>query len=398
MTRIENDWRKVRDQILIEPSIRYFSANSFGLLSRAVYYRLSELRFELAKNPADFLLRQAPDLLWRSRSTLAKFIGTHPERILFTSNASSALSLITSSLKFPAGGHILLTDQEYTTAKWNWQRFSDETGLSVKYFCLPREIRSAEDIIESACMSMTNETRVLFFSHVLSKTGLILPAEELCRKARERGILSVVDGAQAVGLIDLSLPDIGCDFYIGSCHKWLMMPTGSGFIHLGKENEQKLKPLVTSWGYQVPNEEYRDRKDRFGSTPELRQLECEGTRDITPWLVATEAIQFRAEVGSSQFRQRINSLSQYAKNRLSKHGSLSLATPAKQDLHSGLISFWLPSRIDPAWLKSQLWHSCNIEITTSEHNDHSLLRVATHIYNTPSEIDVLENALRDLIQ
>ena len=88
----------MRDQILIEPSIRYFSANSFGLLSRAVYYRLSELRFELAKNPADFLLRQAPDLLWRSRSTLAKFIGTHPERILFTSNASSALSLITSSL------------------------------------------------------------------------------------------------------------------------------------------------------------------------------------------------------------------------------------------------------------------------------------------------------------
>src|SRR5262249_48567815 len=151
-------------------------------------------------------------------------------------------------------------------------------GLTLRTFPLPVTTEKPEAIIEAAVAAMSSRTRMFFFSHVLSPTGLVLPSKELCTETRRRGILTVVDGAHAPAFLPLHLADTPCAFYTGTCHKWLLAPTGAGFLYLAPGNEDRLQPMQVSWGFQHDHS-CRDEPDEFGSTPRLRFLEFEGTRD-----------------------------------------------------------------------------------------------------------------------
>src|SRR5262249_44079652 len=149
---------------------------------------------------------------------------------------------------------------------------------TVRTFPLPIMAQTPAEIVAAACAAMTERTRLLFFSHVLSPTGLVLPARELCAAARQRGILTVIDGAHAPAMIPLNLAELNCDFYGGNCHKWLLASTGAGFLYLGAGNEDRLQPLQVSWGW-YPDRKRMDEPDEFGTTPRVRFFEFEGTRD-----------------------------------------------------------------------------------------------------------------------
>ena len=131
------------------------------------------------------------------------------------------------------------------------------------------------EIVEAAVRAMTPRTRLFFFSHVLSPTGLVLPAKELCAEARRRGILTVVDGAHAPAMIPLNVDDVGADFYAANLHKWLLAPTGTGFLVIGPGNEDRLQPLHVSWGYHADKyplgEHGRSAAGRTPATPSARR-------------------------------------------------------------------------------------------------------------------------------
>src|SRR5205807_4877777 len=138
-----------------------------------------------------------------------------------------------------------------------------------------------------------------------------------------------------------------CDFYGGNCHKWLLAPTGAGFLYLGAGNEDRLQPLQVSWGWR-PDRDKMDEPDEFGSTPRLRALEFEGTRDVCPWLAVPAAIDFQAGLGWQRIRDRIAALSEYVRTRLAGLAGLQLATPIHPELHGALTAFRLPPGVDPA--------------------------------------------------
>src|SRR5207237_8466158 len=129
-----------------------------------------------------------------------------------------------------------------------WERAAQRLGLSVRTFPLPLLARTPAEVVEAACAAMTARTRLLFFSHALSPTGMVLPARELCAEARRRGILTVVDGAHAPAMVPLDLEAIGADFYGANCHKWLLAPTGAGFLYLGRASAERLQRVQVSWG------------------------------------------------------------------------------------------------------------------------------------------------------
>src|SRR5207248_2029709 len=137
------------------------------------------------------------------------------------------------------------------------------------------------------------------------------------------GILSVVDGAHAPAFVPLDVDALDADFYGANCHKWLLAPTGSGFLHIGRGNEERLEPLQVSWGYRRENRPL-DEQDECGSTPRLRFLEFEGTRDVCPWLAVPSAIEFQAKLGWEAIRRRIDELVRHVRSRL---GWLRPATP-----------------------------------------------------------------------
>ncbi|WP_439625907.1 aminotransferase class V-fold PLP-dependent enzyme [Gemmata sp.] len=393
------DWAAARERMLLDPTVTMLNTGSFGPLPRPVFDRVTAIRLKLAAGPTDFYVRQAPPLLWEARERTAAFLGTTPQRLVFTTNVSAAINLVASGLRLNAPGEILMSDHEYGCMVWCWERAGQRQGLGVRQFALPTMATDPGEIVEAARKAITPWTRVLFFSHVLSPTGLVLPAKELCALARSHGIVSVVDGAHAPAMLPLSVSDVGADFYTGNLHKWLLAPSGAGFLVIGPGNEDRLQPLHVSWGYhadrypigEVARSTGPDARDVYGSTPRVRFLEFEGTRDFCPWLAVPAAIDFQAELGFDAVRSRMAELAAYTRKAIGDTG-LSLATPGTPGMSGAMTAFNLPAVVSAPKLRKALWDR-RIEVPVIERRDRLMVRVSHHFYTTEAEIDVLAKEL-----
>jgi isopenicillin-N epimerase len=389
-------WAQARSQMLLDPTVTNLNTGSFGPLPRPVFDRATELRRQLAAGPMDFLIRRSPPLLWEARERLADFLGGDPRRLVFTANVSAGINVVAAALRLAAPGEILLSDHEYGAMHWCWERAAQRQGLTLRTFPLPIMPDDPGEIVAALRGALSERTRLLFFSHVLSPTGLVLPAREMCAEARRRGVLSVVDGAHAVAMLPLDLEAVGADFYAGNCHKWLLAPTGSGFLYLGKGSEDRVQPLQVSWGWH--HERTRlDERDEWGSTARLRALEFEGTRDLCPWLAVPAALDFQAGLGWQRVRERMAELRRYAARRLDGLAGLTVATPVHEEMAGALTAFRLPAGADLAALRRDLWEKHRIEAPVIERPEGPLIRVSGHFYNTAEEIDQLAEALRELL-
>ncbi|MGI5379089.1 aminotransferase class V-fold PLP-dependent enzyme [Streptomyces sp. CA-251387] len=392
------DWADARGRMLLDPTVVNLNTGSAGPLSRSTFERVTELRTRLARAPMDFLLRELPPLLWRARAHLAGFLGGDPHRLVLTTNVTGAVNLVASSLPLDAPGEILLTDHEYTPMRWCWERTARRQGLTIRTFRVPTMPADPGEIVDAAVAAMTSRTRLLFFSHVLSTTGLVLPARELCEQARRRGIVTVIDGAHAPAFLDLDLADLPCDFYAGSGHKWLLAPTGVGFLHIGPGQEDSLEPTQVSWAYHPPaGSGPPDEPDRFGSTPRLRRLECEGTRDLSPWLAVPESVDFQARLGYARIRSRRRELTDHARRRLTDWQGLEPATPEAPALSGGMVAFHLPATTSADELRRALWERFRIEAAVADGPERPSLRISANFYTTEAEIDYLADALKELL-
>jgi isopenicillin-N epimerase len=392
------DWVAARRRMILDPTVTMLNTGSFGPLPEPVFARATELRRRLAAGPTDFFVRQAPPLLWEARERTAAFLGTVPQRLVFTSNVSAAINLVASGLRLNAPGEILMSDHEYGAMIWCWERAAQRQGLT---FRLPTMATDPAEVVAAAAAAMTARTRLLFFSHVLSPTGLVLPAKQLCAEARRRGIVTVVDGAHAPVYIPLDVSDVGADFYAANLHKWLLAPSGAGFLVIGPGNEDRLQPLHVSWGYHPDRYPIGDRtrsagpdaRDDYGSTPRTRFLEFEGTRDICPWLAVPAAIDFQAELGFDAVRRRIAELAAYTRAAIGGTG-LPLATPPA--LGGAMTAFELPAGLSAARLRQELW-ARRVEIPVVVRPERLLLRVSHHFYTTEAEIDRLADVVREVL-
>lgn len=396
MTTTDRDWAAAQAAMLLDPLVANLNTGSFGPTPKPVFDRVTQLRRRLAEEPMDFLVRESPPLLWQAREQLASFLGTSPQRLLFTANVTSAINMAASGLRLAAPGEILMCDREYGSMQWAWERAARRQGLSVKLFRLPLMPSDAGEIVDAVRSALTPRTRLLHFSHALSATGLILPAAELCELARRHGVMTVIDGAHAPGMIPLKIDQLDCDFYGGNCHKWLLAPIGAGFLVLGRNAIDRLEPLQVSWGYKSDRRKLDDR-DEFGSTPRLRALEFEGTRDLCPWLAVPDAIEFQSKLGWTAIWNRMHDLAGLARAKLDGCARLRLTTPTLPSLHRAMTTFWCPAGVDADRLRELLWEH-RIEVLINQWPDGVTLRVSTHFYNTAEELERLAAVVPKLVQ
>jgi isopenicillin-N epimerase len=389
-------WADARARMLLDPNVANLNTGSFGPLSRVVFEEVTRLRQRLAEEPMDFLVRQAPPLLWQARERLAAFLGGDPRRLVFTANVTAAINTVAAALRLASPGEILMTDHEYGAMQWCWERAARRQGLTLRTFPLPPQPRTPGEIVDAARRGFSDQTRLLFFSHVLSPTGMVLPAAELCAEARRRGVLTVIDGAHAPAMVPVRLAELACDYYGGNCHKWLLGPTGSGFLYLGADAEQRIQPLQVSWGWYYDRAQ-ADTPDEFGSTSRLRAFEFEGTRDPSPWLALPTAIAFQEEIGWERIRGRIREIIGYCRERFIGLKGMQPATPDHPALCGAMVAFRLPAGVEAVGLRKRLWERHRIEAPVIERPDGLLIRVSAHFYTTREEIDRLALALAELL-
>ncbi len=336
----------LKRQFLIDPSITFLNHGSFGAVPRPVFRAWQRWQRELENQPVEFLGRRFNDLMRSARVALADYIGTVGGNVIFSQNVTIALNIAAHSLALGPGDEVLSTDHEYGALDRTWKFLSRERGFAYINQPIPVPLLSEEQFVEAFWQGVTSRTRVIFLSHITSPTAIIFPVAEVVRRARQAGILTMLDGAHAPGQITLRLDELCADFYGGNLHKWLCAPKGAGFLFARPEVQALLKPLVVSWGYEP---------ETPGDSPFIDQHEWWGTRDPSAFLAVQDAIRFQEQHHWEQVRQDCHALAAEAQRRICRLTGLP-ALHAQDDRWFGqMITAPLPDETDLAALKTRLY-------------------------------------------
>ncbi len=204
---------------LLNPDITFLNHGSFGACPRPVFedYQAWQRRLEL--QPVQFLINSLPDLLHEARSQLGKYLNAAADELVFLPNATYGVNVIARSLELQPGDEVLATNHEYGACDRTWQFVCQKNGVVYRRQPVHLPAASPSEIVEQVWMGVNERTRLIFISHISSPTALSIPVAELCARARQAGILTLVDGAHAPGQIAVDLGAIGADYYTGNCHK-----------------------------------------------------------------------------------------------------------------------------------------------------------------------------------
>ncbi len=207
--------------------------------------------------------------------------------------------------------------------------------------------------------------------------------------ARARGIATLIDGAHAPGQIGLDIDEVGADFYVGNCHKWLCAPKGTGFLHARPEHHALLEPTVISWGYAAGSGGHSGFDAYLGRSLFERRLQWQGTRDIAAWLAVPQALDFLARHDWPAVRARCHQLARHALQVLTaRHG---LQPIAGDDDWAQMVAIPVPAQ-DPETLRQRLYGDSGIEIPVTSHAGRVFVRLSVQGYNTPEDVARLLDA------
>jgi isopenicillin-N epimerase len=374
---------RLRPLFLLRDGVIFLNHGSFGACPRPVFDAYQRWQLELERQPVDLLGRRFASEMAEARRTLAAYVGAEADDLVYVTNATTGLNAVAKSLPLKPGDEVLASDQEYGALDRTWRFVCEARGA--RYVRAPVDIpvQSQADVVDAIWDGVTARTRVLFLSHITSPTGIIFPVAELTAKARESGILSVIDGAHAPGQIPVRLDELGADFYAGNCHKWMMAPKGAGFLHARRDVQALVEPLVVSWGW---------RSDRPGPSRFIDYHEWQGTRDISAFLSVPIAVRFMEEHDWADVSEASHELLSTVRSRIADELGLPPATVDSRDLYAQMTGFLL-SDLDPGALQTRLRDEFSIEIPVIEFDGRSTLRVSVQGYNTKSDLDALVDAL-----
>jgi isopenicillin-N epimerase len=378
---------------LLDPEVRFLNHGSYGACPVEVFADYQGWQLQLERQPVAFLdpMRGYGKWMRAARSALAATMGADADDMVSVTNATVGLNIVAQSLALRPGDEILTTDHEYAALEKTWAYVARRTGAVIKVVTIPLPLVSAEAFTTAVRDGMTDRTRVLFLSHITSATALVFPIEQAVAEARKRGIWTVIDGAHAPGHITLDLNALGADFYAGNCHKWLMAPKGSAFLHVRPDCQSLINPLVISHGWQAEP----GLQGPFGNTAFVDALEIQGTRDPAAWLTVPAALKFRAEHGWDRVAAACAALVQDTAARVARRTGLSpLSSPAF--CAPQMVAMPIPP-CEPLDLQRALLDRYRIEIPVFRWQNHHIARVSAQGYNTQSDMDALVAGLTALL-
>ena len=383
MDQSSPDTNNLRSHFLLDPKVIFFNHGSFGACPKPVFRAYQDWQLELERQPVDFVQRRSQQLLCDARQALGAYLGADADDLVYVTNVTLGLNIVARSLPLEPGDEVLTTDHEYGSLNRTWEFVCEKRGAHYIHRTIPLPIKSTEQVVKAIWSGVTDRTRVLFISHITSPTALIFPVEELVQRAREAGIITVIDGAHAPGQIPLALDELGAEFYTGNCHKWMMSPAGSAFLYARSDVQGLIEPLVVSWGWG--NEESR-------ITPFVDEQQIQGTRDVSAFLAVPVAIDFMREHDWDTVRARCHDLVTYARREMQARTGIAPLTPEDGVWYSQMNSIPLPE-CEPGELGGWLREEHNIEIPVFRWQDHVVMRLSVQGYNTQEEVDRLVAAV-----
>jgi len=360
-------WAEVRRQFLVADGI-FMNTGTWGALPAAVLEAV-----EAHMRAFETVFHQVPIDLPALRSRLSALVGAPPETLVFTRNTTEGMNTVARGLDFEPGDEILLTTHEHVGGLCCWELVAARHRLALRTFPPPLPAPSEDALFEAWTGAVGPRTRVLSVSHIVFSTGTIQPVKRLAAWARERGIITVIDGAHPPGLLPLDLTDLGCDFYASSPHKWLLAPKGSGFLYISPAWLDRLWPLVASGGWN----DLALKADRFDHV---------GTRNESLLVGFDAAIRFHDAIGTGRIEARSRGLATRLDAGLRQVPRVCVVSPAAPAVRSAMVSFQVEG-VTGTEVVRRLWEMGPVRVRHVGEHDLDYVRLSTHIYNTPGEVD-----------
>ena len=378
----------MKSQFLLDPNITFLNHGSFGACPKPIFEEFQSFQLELETEPVDFIQRKQPKYLKAARKSLAKFVGCQAQDLFFTNNPTFAINVIMRSLKLNKGDEILTTNHEYGAMDRTWNFYCKKSGAKYIRQNISLPVLSKEQIIAEFWKGYNKNTRVIFLNQMSSATALIFPVKEICDKAKELGLITIIDGAHVPGHIDLNISELNPDYYTGTLHKWMLSPKGSSFLYVRPSLQAALEPLVVSWGY----ESLSPSESQF-----IDYHEIQGTRDVSAFLCTSKVVEFLEQNNWKAVSRGCKQIVLDNYQRFCDLLHTQPICPITSEFLGQMASVPINTQ-KPSELKELLYSKYKIQIPVMPLNGKTYLRYSINAYNSQTDLDILYKALEKIIK
>jgi isopenicillin-N epimerase len=376
--------RHLRPLWHLEPDGTFLNHGSFGACPKDVLAAQSAIREEMERQPDSFFRykvspRVADNAVRTAAARLGPFVGTTGERIAFVTNATEAVNTVLETVSFKPGDEILVLDCVYNAVRLAAERTCQRTGARIVKVALPIPL-TANDVVERISDAAGSRTRLAIIDHISSPTAIVFPVAEITRALKAKGVHVLIDGAHALGQLELDLPAIGADWYTANAHKWLYAPKGCAFLYAAVDALQPLPLSVSHWHDQ--------------GFP--RAFDYVGTRDVSAFLSVPAALDFVARFSAAEVRAYLHQLSREGSNIVR---SLDVTPVAPDAMFAAMRTYILPQRRaadpeDALTLMKAMWDDHRIQVASSVFQDNLQLRLSPQIYVERADFERLADVLQ----
>jgi isopenicillin-N epimerase len=378
----EKFWKEVRARFLLPSDLAFLNAANLCPTSTAVVEALERNTRFLDANPSSASRARLTEGREESRRLLAKFLGVAPEEIVITRNTSEANNLVSSGLQLGAGDEVIVFSDNHPSNLNAWREKAKRFGFGVVEIPVVTPHPGPSAYVDAFAKAITPRTRLVAVTHVTNTMGDLFPVSAICAQARERGVLSLVDGAQTFGVLNVNLGEMRPDFYTGSVHKWPCGPKETGLLFVNAAVHDRVHASVVSL---YP-----------GAVGISRRLEAYGQRDEAALATVGAAVAFQEQIGRAAIERRVRELALYLARELSRIDGVTLWTRMDADTSAAIVVF-KPAGLEPRRVAAALYERDRIACAAAGGSTRPGVRLSPHLYNTMDEMSRVVEAVRKYV-
>ncbi|HVS94460.1 MAG TPA: aminotransferase class V-fold PLP-dependent enzyme [Mucilaginibacter sp.] len=376
----EDFWTVIQQAYTVNPDL--INLNNGGVSPAPLVVQQAVARYNDLSNegPSYYMWRILDQGREPLRQKLADLAGTLPDEIAVNRNSTEALNTMIYGLPLAAGDEVIGTKQDYPHMIQAYNKLAIRNGIVYKQLSFNFPIEDDAQIVKAYENAITTKTRLIHVTHMINWVGQIMPVRKIADMAHARGIEVLVDGAHSFGLLDFKIPDLHCDYFGTSLHKFLSAPIGSGMLWIKKEKIEKVWPMVCG---DKPHD------------PDIRKFEDLGTRSFPIEQVIGEAINFHEGIGSKRKEERIRYLKNYWATRVKDIPNVKLHTSLRPEFSCAICGVSIDG-MTPGELDNTLLGDYRIHTVGIVWENISCVRVTPHVYTRPKDLDKLVTAIEEI--
>lgn len=376
----EDFWFRIQQAYTVSPNVINLNNGGVSPQPRVVQETLESYNRLCNEAPSYYMWRVLNEGREAMRSSLAELSGCSPEEIATNRNSTEAIETVIFGLKLNKGDEVVVSTWDYPSMRNAWKLREMRDGIKLVWVNIPGPSENADEITKLYTDKFTNKTKVVQLTHVINYIGQVIPVRQIADAARSRGILSLVDGAHSFAHLDFKIPDLGCDFFGTSLHKWLCAPFGNGMLYMRKEHIASVYPMFPT-----------DKPD----SDDIRKFENLGTRAFAAELATGRSIDFHNGIGSRRKFERLYYLKEYWTNKVKSIPGVTVHTPSSPQFSGALGLFSIAGK-KPADIESELFKKHAIHVIPIDWENISGVRVTPHVYTTTGDLDRLVAGIEQL--